>query len=96
VPWQGYLEGGSGDPRAAANPPQRLPHAMAEQAAFDFGTMDVAATGSHAFTIQISARANWNLRRGVHLRLHRAGCAQGSRWSGPLATVEVHWKSKGG
>ena len=97
VPWQGYLTGGSGDPRTAAVPAGGVPRAVAERTEFNFGTMDIASTGSHAFAIKNLGTANLELTAGAT----SCGCTGMEVPKEPIspgrsAMVEVHWKSKGG
>ena len=72
------------------------PRAVADKTEFNFGTMDVASDGLHAFEIKNLGTANLELTAGST----SCGCTglevpRDPVLPGRSAWVEVHWKSKG-
>jgi hypothetical protein len=98
IPWQGYVTGGSADPRMAAVAGHSgEPHAVAEQTEFDFGTMDIAAEGAHSFAIKNLGTADLELTAGGT----SCGCTslelpKGSISPGQSGAIAVRWRPRGG
>jgi hypothetical protein len=95
APWTPDLDRDHGEAAPVGQPAEPAPKVVIDKISYDFGTLDIASTGSHDFVFSNSGKAPLKLSSGgTSCRCTLSELAQGEIPPGGSTKATVTWKSK--